>query len=265
MSSLFDDQIRVALLGSGSRGNCTWIGNRQHGVLIDCGITTRQVLVRMEALGLSPMAIDAVLVTPGHSDPVSAARVLCNRLFKLRGHRVPFYMTDGTARCLHERIQPSQIMRVSPGERIEIGSLVAEAFRVPHDGMDTIAWAVQSGALRAGVITDLGRSTRLVEEKLASLDIAVLEFNHDLDMLMNGTYAWSLKQRIRSGKGHLSNAQAAGMLRRGCYPSHAAPAAARCTSKLGGRTGRALSLHRGPQQRPQQQCPGCQSRAGRRG
>ncbi|TNE92868.1 MAG: MBL fold metallo-hydrolase [Deltaproteobacteria bacterium] len=213
-NALFHDQLIVAVLASGSRGNCTYIGDGRSGVLVDCGISTRQILSRMAQIGLADAPISAVVVTHEHSDHVAAARVLDDRILQKSGNRIPFYMTRGTAQRLSDRVMPKRVERVEPGRHFQIGSLTIEPTAVPHDGVDPVAYAVSSGGARAGVITDLGRSTRLVEAKLASLDVAVVEFNHDVELLMDGPYPWQLKQRIRSPHGHLSNEQAAEMLER---------------------------------------------------
>ncbi len=208
-------QVQVAVLASGSGGNCTYIGDGRGGVLIDCGISAKQVLGRLEEQGLGDAPIDAVLITHEHSDHVGAARVLCNRLHKKLGRYIPFLMTRGTRARLSEPMTPDAIELVEPGVAVELGHLLLDPFPVPHDTDEPIAWTVQMGAVRAGVITDLGRPTTLVQEKLRALSIAVLEFNHDFDRLMEGSYPWHLKQRIRSSHGHLSNDQAAELLEAG--------------------------------------------------
>jgi phosphoribosyl 1,2-cyclic phosphodiesterase len=101
---------------------------------------------------------------------------------------------------------------IEAGETFSMGALDVDSFPIPHDTRDPVAHRVGSEGRWAGVVTDLGRSTALVREKLASMTVAVLEFNHDLEMLMGGEYPWHLKQRIRSSHGHLSNAQAASLL-----------------------------------------------------
>jgi phosphoribosyl 1,2-cyclic phosphodiesterase len=215
-SPLFHEQLVVAVLASGSRGNCTYIGDGRSGVLVDCGISTKQILLRMSQIGLGDAPVTAVLVTHEHSDHVSAARVLDDRLFKRTGTRIPFFMTPSTGHQLSDRVLPKDVHAVQPGRAFRVGSLTVEPTSVPHDGVDPVAYVVESRGVRAGVITDLGRSTRLIERKLSSLDVAVLEFNHDVELLMDGAYPWQLKQRIRSPQGHLSNAQSAQMLERAC-------------------------------------------------
>ncbi len=212
MRSLFSRDLTVATLASGSRGNCTYIGDGHAGVLVDCGTSTKQILLRMAAVGLGSAPVDAVLITHEHSDHVGAARVLCRRLRKLRGDAVPFYMTAGTRAGLLPKVIPDAIEIITPGERFQVRHLVVDPFSVPHDTREPVGYRVRSGGIWAGVITDMGRPTQLVERKLRSLSVAVLEFNHDLEMLLEGPYPWPVKQRIRSSHGHLSNKQAADLL-----------------------------------------------------
>lgn len=214
-TTLFSRDVQVAVLASGSGGNCTYVGDGHAGVLIDCGISARQVLRRLEAVGLGDAPIDAVLITHEHTDHVGAARVLCDKLHKKTGRWVPFLMTRGTRTALKPQVVPAAIEHVDAGTPVQLKHLVLDPFRIPHDVVDPVAWRVQLGGHQVGVITDLGRPTTLVEDKLKSLSIAVLEFNHDFELLMGGTYPWHLKQRIRSSHGHLSNEQAAGLLSRG--------------------------------------------------
>ncbi len=212
---LFENDITVAVLASGSRGNSTYIGDGRHGVLVDCGVSTAQILKRMDAIGLSGAPIDAVLVTHEHSDHVGAARVLDKKLFARTGRRVPFHMTRGTAECLNRRVVPTTIETVQPGREFVVGNLTVQPVAVPHDTLEPVCYSIGAGPLRVAVITDLGRSTRLVQRQLSTVDIAVLEFNHDVEMLMDGTYPWRLKQRIRGSHGHLSNRQAAQLVATG--------------------------------------------------
>ena len=212
-------EIQVAVLASGSSGNCTYVGDGMAGVLIDCGISARQVLTRMAQVGLGEAPVSAVLITHEHVDHVGAARVLCDRLRERQGDWVPFLMTRGTQRALKASMTPAAIELVESGTEVEVEHLRLDPFPVPHDTADPVAWRVGLGGHHVGVITDLGRPTTLVEDKLRSLSIAVLEFNHDFELLMGGSYPWHLKQRIRSSHGHLSNDQASELLARGLGPS----------------------------------------------
>jgi phosphoribosyl 1,2-cyclic phosphodiesterase len=217
--SLFEREITVAVLGSGSGGNATYVGDGHAGVLIDCGISTKQIFARMEAVGLKGAPIDAVLVTHEHSDHVGAAGVLSRRLKKETGAWVPTYMTEGTAAHTPDPSLPEgPLARVVPGQPFRVRHLLIDPFTIPHDVQDPVAYRVQIGGANVAVVTDLGRPTGLVAGKLKDLDVLVLEFNHDMEMLIRGRYPWRVKQRIRSSHGHLSNEQAAGLLTDGWTP-----------------------------------------------
>ena len=215
MASLFSRDVQVAVLASGSAGNCTYVGDGHAGVLVDCGVSTRQVLKRMEEIGLGDAPIDGVLITHEHSDHVGAARVLCKKLREREGRRVGFYMTAGTRAGLRPQCTPDAIEIIQAGIPFALRHLVVDPVPVPHDTRDPVAYRVALGRRWVGVMTDMGRATALLRQKLQELSIAVLEFNHDEDMLLDGPYPWPLKQRIRSSHGHLSNRQAAALLHDG--------------------------------------------------
>ncbi|HMV65700.1 MAG TPA: MBL fold metallo-hydrolase [Myxococcota bacterium] len=255
--------LAVVTLASGSRGNCTWIGDARQGVLIDCGLSARQVLARLDAVGLGDAPIDAVLLTHEHADHVGAAAILERRL-AARGRPAPFYATRGTAAGLDDRCRPQRLTTVAAGAPVRLGGWTLEPHAIPHDTAEPVAWTVDTGRLRAGVITDLGHAPRLVEVLLASLDLAVVEFNHDVELLLGGSYPWALKQRIRGRHGHLSNHDAAGLVRRGASarlrhlilghlseennrPELALDAAARALRDAGRRE---VQVHVGSQERP---------------
>ena len=209
---LFHHDVIVAPLASGSRGNCTYVGDDRSGVLIDCGLSARQVLRRLEALGLGDVRIDAVLVTHEHSDHVGAAQVLEQCLAQRQGAGVPFYGTRGTLFSVDRRCAPSRIEPVTAGHPFTLGPLLIEPVPIPHDTADPVAYLVTHRDVTVGVLTDLGKPTRAVARMVGRMDIAVVEFNHDLTMLLEGRYPWRLKQRVRGGRGHLSNDQAAQLL-----------------------------------------------------
>ena len=218
MLSLFARDITVAVLSSGSAGNCTYIGDGHGGVIIDCGPSTRQITQRLDAVGLKDAPVDAVLLTHEHSDHVGSARVLCKELKRRTGHFVPFYATAGTLDAIRPQCSPESGEAVEPGKPFKIRHFDVEPYSVPHDAADPVAWRVRIGGTWVGVVTDLGRSTALVEAMVRSLAVAVLEFNHDTEMLLNGSYPWPTKQRIRSSHGHLSNDQSSDLLARSVGP-----------------------------------------------
>jgi phosphoribosyl 1,2-cyclic phosphodiesterase len=213
---LFSREVFVVVLSSGSAGNATWIGDRHAGVLIDCGVSTKQILARLAATGLGELPIDAVLVTHEHKDHVGAAGVLSRHFAKRRP--VPFFMTRGTAAAVDERVRPDGIETIDAGTPFKVKHLTIEPMPIPHDTADPVAYRVVVGDVVTAVVTDLGKPTQLVARQLRDCEIAVLEFNHDEDMLMEGPYPYPLKQRIRGSHGHLSNRQAAELLKNGFGP-----------------------------------------------
>lgn len=216
---LFPRDLEVAVLASGSAGNCTYVGDGRAGVLIDCGVSAKQVLERLAAVGLGGAPIDAVLLTHEHSDHVGGARVLATRLAARNGGRgVPFYASAGTIDGLHPNCRPEGLEAVRAGERVRLRSLELRAFAVPHDTPEPLGWSVASGGTVAAVLTDQGHATPTVVEVLRGAAVAVLEFNHDEEMLSTGPYDWHLKRRIAGPRGHLSNDQAAALLREGLGP-----------------------------------------------
>ncbi len=219
MLGLFQREVQLVSLGSGSGGNCTYVGDGRAGVLIDCGISTRQIFARLAAAGLSGAPISAVLITHEHRDHVGGAGVLSRRLHRELGRWVPTYMTEGTAANTPEAALPDgPIVRVEPGRAFRVEHFLVDPFPVPHDTRDPVAYRIEVGGAAAAVLTDLGRPTELVASKIRDLDALVLEFNHDLELLIGGRYPWRVKQRIRSSHGHLSNAQAAALLARTWSP-----------------------------------------------
>lgn len=209
--SLFTRDVVVCALSSGSAGNATYIGDGEAGVLIDCGVATKQILARMEAMGLGDAPLDAVLLTHEHSDHVGAAGVLSRAMAK-RGKRVPFYATAGTRAGMDPRCVPDGVEIIEAGVPFRVRHFLVEPMPVPHDTRDPVAYRVTVGDTPVAVVTDLGRPTALVARALRDCAVAVLEFNHDLDMLMDGAYPYHLKQRIRGSHGHLSNHQARELL-----------------------------------------------------
>lgn len=215
MNTLFARDVTFAVLGSGSAGNCTYVGDGSAGVLIDCGLATKQIFARMDSIGLGRAPIDAVLITHEHTDHVGAARVLCERLRERNNRAVPFYMTEGTLESCAENCTPDSAEIIESGVPFRVRHLEVDPFTVPHDVTDPVAYRLRVGETAVAVVTDLGRPTALVAGKLKGLDVLALEFNHDMELLMGGSYPWHLKQRIRSNHGHLSNDQAAELLSSG--------------------------------------------------
>jgi phosphoribosyl 1,2-cyclic phosphodiesterase len=196
----------LATLGSGSSGNCTYLGTPEVGVLIDAGVSAKAVVARLEAAGLGSARIAAILLTHEHSDHISATERVARRLTSRQGTSPDVVCTDGTGQSL-----PAALPRttVTDGDRLIFGPLGVSVHAVPHDAREPVCYAVEHRGARGGVITDLGVLPRSIVGLLSTLDVAVLEFNHDLERLAAGPYPPRLQARIRGPRGHLDNVTAA--------------------------------------------------------
>jgi phosphoribosyl 1,2-cyclic phosphodiesterase len=198
--------MRFASLGSGSKGNATLVEAGDTLVLIDCGFSLRETTRRLAHLGVDPGQLDAILVTHEHSDHCSGVAALSRR------HRIPVYLTHGTAssgRCEGSFEQ----RRFNSEDRFEIGALEVKAVTVPHDALEPCQYRLSWRECSLGVLTDLGCITPHLVESYRACHGLVLEFNHDLPMLEAGPYPPHLKRRVGGDWGHLNNGQAAGFLR----------------------------------------------------
>lgn len=194
--------LYVSSLNSGSNGNCYYLGNTHEAVLIDAGISSREIDRRLKRQELSISKVRAVFITHEHSDHINGLRKLAKR------HQLPVYMTAETRK--QTRIDWREIMVRSfvPHEEIRIGNLSIKAFPTLHDAQDPHGFAVTHGETTVGVFTDLGSITPAVHTYFEKCQAAFLESNYDEEMLRTGGYAEHLQERIRGNRGHLSNLQA---------------------------------------------------------
>ncbi len=200
--------MRFASLGSGSEGNALVVECGDTRILIDCGFSVRETGARLARLGLVPADLDAILVTHEHSDHVGGVPAFAAR------HGIAVWATFGTLAAVSERFEGMERIYGFDGhDTFAIGALAITPIPVPHDAREPVQYVISDGARRVGVLTDLGVSTAHVESCLSGCDALVLECNHDLNLLENGSYPWPLKQRIAGRLGHLDNAAAAGLLR----------------------------------------------------
>ena len=200
--------MRIASLGSGSRGNATLIQHQNTTLLVDNGFSLRQFTRRLERFGLSPDAIDAVLLTHEHGDHSGGVARLC------AGHGIPLWTAVGTARAVLDA--SFEYHPLVAGRTISIGSLEVLPVTVPHDASEPLQFIFrhpQSGR-RLGILTDTGHITGHIVEAFDRLDALLLEFNYDPDMLESGPYPEPLKQRVGGRHGHLSNLQSMELLQR---------------------------------------------------
>lgn len=189
----------LTVLGSGSSGNCSLVSYGDIHLLIDAGFSAKQIGLRMQAVGFDMQDLTAVLVTHEHSDHVKSAHTISNR------QKIPIITTAGTYHAAFEEKKVYDWVQVKPGKGFDLGSMAIHPISLPHDAADPIGFRIECGNRTLGHITDFGYPSALVRESLKNCDILLTEANHDLDMLKEGPYPWSLKQRIASRLGHLSN------------------------------------------------------------
>lgn len=199
--------MRISSLGSGSRGNATLIDDGDSCVLVDLGFTLKETVRRLHRLGKEPQEIDAILVTHEHADHIHGVAAFA------RKYKTAVYLTPGTHNAERMGALPD-LRKVNCHRPFRINSLGVEPVPVPHDAREPCQYIVSSGKRKVGVLTDLGHITPFVEQQYERCDALLLECNHDVNMLMNGPYPWSLKQRVGGSHGHLNNEQAAGLLQK---------------------------------------------------
>ncbi|MGI5863910.1 MAG: MBL fold metallo-hydrolase [Myxococcales bacterium] len=204
--------LTYCVLGSGSSGNCLWIRGGGVQLLVDCGLSARQVCARLEAVGGRIDEIQGVVVTHGHRDHVMGASVLSRR------HGLDIYATRGARRFLPAGIPVERLRALPYPGNLSIGRLQVTSVATPHDSPESVALVVDDGDARLGIVTDLGGVPETMASTLAGVDGLVLEMNHDEQMLANGPYPPRLKRRIRGNYGHLSNLQGGELLRRLAHP-----------------------------------------------
>ena len=199
--------MRFASLGSGSRGNGTLVEVDGTCLLIDCGFSVKETDRRLARLGVSAAAIDAVLVTHEHGDHINGVGALA------RKYGLPVWATGGTlsADRLGERVATQ---RICSHTAFSVGNIEIQPFPVPHDAREPSQFVFSDGDKRLGLLTDVGSYTPHLEACLSGCAALILECNHDRQLLQQGDYPPSLKQRVGGDHGHLSNAQAAEILAR---------------------------------------------------
>ncbi len=199
--------LRVASLNSGSNGNCYFIGNGDDAVLIDAGISCREIEKRLKRLGLSIRMVKAVFITHEHGDHIHGLAALCKR------HKLPVYITARTKAMAGRALETTDTIMFTSGETVSIGGLNISAFPIRHDAAEPHNFVISNGEVRAGIFTDIGYACEHVIHHFRQCNVAFLETNYDEEMLERGPYPWPLKNRIRGGFGHLSNRQALKLFR----------------------------------------------------
>ena len=195
------------MLSSGSGGNATYISSGKSALLIDSGLSCRELSRRLAQIGADPGSIDAIAITHEHVDHVAGVLPLSSR------YEIPVHASTGTVRESPLRSHLDRINKLKANAPFTAGRLEVVPFPVPHDAAEPIGFTVSDGGFKVGVATDLGSQTLEVLASLAESDVVILESNHDVEMLTYGPYPWFVKQRIASPLGHLSNEDAADLIR----------------------------------------------------
>ena len=199
--------MRFSVLASGSSGNACYVETAQTRILIDAGLSCRELMRRLELVHVDPKAPEALIITHEHVDHMRGAGPLARLL------DIPVYINSSTFRKSIKTLgNLSKPMTIHTGQTITIKDLAIETFTKCHDTADPMGLVLSSDGARLGLITDLGRSTQVVEDRLRGCHALIIEFNHDQRMLEDGPYPWEVKRRIKGPEGHLSNRQAGELL-----------------------------------------------------
>ncbi|HEX8280610.1 MAG TPA: MBL fold metallo-hydrolase [Chthoniobacterales bacterium] len=198
----------LTMLGSGSAGNCALVATEHCRLLVDGGLSARQIVNRLELCGVRPEQLDGVLLTHEHGDHVCGLEVLCRKF------HIPIYCNALTGEAIRygcDSLNAHRNWRIfRTGTEFSICDITVQTFPVPHDAVEPVGYAFHAGRSGLGFITDLGYATKMLVERLREVHTLVIETNHDEKLLQACQYRpWPVKQRIMSRHGHLSNAAAA--------------------------------------------------------
>jgi phosphoribosyl 1,2-cyclic phosphodiesterase len=193
--------VSFCILASGSSGNAAFLSTGNTRILIDAGLSMKELARRLALIGESLESIDAILISHEHSDHVAGLPVLA-RSKKVRAR---IFLTRLTAPAIDWGGGQPRLETFQAGAAFTVGDVEVTSFSIPHDALDPVAFCLEAGGARIGIVTDLGYIPASIKFHLRHTDLLMLESNHDLDMLKVGPYPWSIKQRVMSRVGHLSN------------------------------------------------------------
>ncbi|MFD2512335.1 MBL fold metallo-hydrolase [Pontibacter locisalis] len=205
--------VYFASINSGSNGNCYYIGNNREAVLVDVGISCREVEKRMKRLGLSMRKVKAIFISHEHSDHIRGVPVLAKK------YQIPVYITEGTKAYSRTDFNGVYTLPFFSEQAVQIGEFTILPFAKLHDAYDPHSFLITYKGVQIGVFTDIGSPCNNLIKYFSQCNAAFLEANYDEDLLERGHYPYYLKKRIRGGKGHLSNRQALALFT-ACKPSY---------------------------------------------
>ena len=203
--------MRLCSIASGSSGNCIYVGSEEAHVLVDVGISGKNIEKGLNTLDLTGKDVDGILITHEHSDHIKGLGVIS------RKYGIPIYATGGTADAMLRmkslgKMPEGLIHEIREDEPFEIKDLTVNPFTIPHDAAQPVGYRLECGEHSVGIATDLGKYNDYIVKNLENLDAVLLEANHDIRMLQVGKYPYYLKQRILGDRGHLPNENAGRLL-----------------------------------------------------
>jgi phosphoribosyl 1,2-cyclic phosphodiesterase len=202
--------VKISILASSSAGNSAFIATDRTRILIDAGLSRREITKRLAAIGEDIRSLDAILVTHEHCDHTSGL----GAVMRCAERRIPVYCTEGTAPFIDWGESTPALQLFGAGRSFSIGDFDISSFTIPHDAMDPVGFTLCAQGIKVAIATDLGYITDSLRFHLRGTDLLILESNHDLEMLRVGPYPWSVKQRVMSRRGHLSNEVAADFIQK---------------------------------------------------
>lgn len=203
--------MRFCSFASGSSGNCEYIGNGQTNIILDAGISTKRIVKGLEEVDAEPEKLDGIIITHEHSDHIKGLVIYESK------YNVPVYATEETLKAIERydkdnRIDTSLFRPVKPDREFFIGNLSIKPFATSHDALNSVCYTISDGNTKIGMATDLGMYDNYVISNLIESDLLFIEANYDVAMLQAGKYPFSLKKRILSEYGHLSNDMSAKLI-----------------------------------------------------
>lgn len=200
-------RLKICILASGSAGNSIHVASDTTDILIDAGLSGRQIKARLGTIGKKVENVDAVLISHEHSDHIRGLRFIDKKT------SIPVYLNSATSRAVKDRGFPLSRGRIfTNNSPFTLGDIRVTPFSVMHDASDPVGFAVSAGEVKISIATDLGHATHLVKDMLRGSHAIVIEANHDPRLLRDHPRPWALKQRIKSRQGHLSNESAASLI-----------------------------------------------------
>jgi len=207
--------VRFCVLASGSSGNSAFVASSKTRILIDAGLSVKELTRRMAEIGEKPEDLDAVIVTHEHTDHVSGVGRLV-RACEKKKKNLPVFVSKLTAPAIDwGDVPPPPVEQFQAGSGWTVGNIVIQSFTIPHDAVDPVGFCLYAEGVKIGIATDLGYMPDSIKIHLRRVQMLLLESNHDIEMLKVGPYPWSVKQRVMGRNGHLSNGHTCDYLEEG--------------------------------------------------